>query len=89
MVDAYAQRSDDPNAVYERFKNALIKEYDFWSVEHRNVQGHTTYWDAEDAPRIEMYRTDLEWVEHAKSHPSYFRNLRAACESGWDFPRVG
>jgi alpha,alpha-trehalase len=85
MVDAYAQRSDDPNAVYERYKNALIKEYDFWSAEHRNVQGHTTYWDAENAPRIEMYRTDLEWVEHAKSHPSYFRNLRASCESGWDF----
>lgn len=85
MVYAYAQRQSDPTAVYERFKGALIKEYEFWSAPHRNTHGKTVYYDLSDEPRIEMYRTDLEWEQHAENHPQFYRHLRAACESGWDF----
>lgn len=44
------------------------------------------YWDALDTPRTEMYATDLELVENcARPAGEVYRNLRAACESGWDF----
>ena len=85
MVEAYAQSTSDPEAVYTRFKDALIREYEYWSAPHRQIKGFTRYWDQENAPRIEMYRTDLEWQQHAESHPEFYRHLRAACESGWDF----
>jgi alpha,alpha-trehalase len=85
MVDAYAKGAEEPMDVYERYLPALEKEYTFWSTEHRNEDGKTTYWDAGNSPRIEMYRTDLEWEAHAKEHPLFFQHLRAACESGWDF----
>ena len=67
MVDAYAKGAEEPMDVYERYLPALEKEYAFWSAEHRNEEGKTTYWDAGNSPRIEMYRTDLEWEAHAKS----------------------
>ena len=85
MVDAYAKGAEEPMDVYERYLPALEKEYAFWSTAHRNEEGKTTYWDAGNSPRIEMYRTDLEWEAHAKEHPLFFQHLRAACESGWDF----
>ena len=85
MVDAYAKGAEEPMDVYERYLPALEKEYTFWSTAHRNEDGKTTYWDAGNSPRIEMYRTDLEWEAHAKEHPLFFQHLRAACESGWDF----
>jgi len=85
MVDAYAKGAQEPMDVYERYLPALEKEYAFWSAEHRNEDGKTKYWDAGNTPRIEMYRTDLEWESHAKEHPLFFQHLRAACESGWDF----
>lgn len=85
MVDAYAKSAEEPMDVYDRYLPALEKEYAFWSTEHRNEDGKTTYWDAGNSPRIEMYRTDLEWEAHAKEHPLFFQHLRAACESGWDF----
>lgn len=85
MVDAYAKSAEEPMEIYERYLPALEKEYLFWSAEKRNEEGKTTYWDEGNTPRIEMYRTDLEWEEHAKKYPLFFRHLRAACESGWDF----
>jgi len=44
------------------------------------------YYDAKDTPREEMYRDDWELVNFSdqKSH-LLFRDIRAACESGWDF----
>lgn len=85
MVDTYAKGAEEPMEVYERYLPALEKEYDFWMKPQRNTDGKTTYWDEGNAPRIEMYRTDLEWEEHAQKFPLFFQHLRAACESGWDF----
>jgi alpha,alpha-trehalase len=45
------------------------------------------YWDEKDTPREESYREDIETA--AKIEPEnknrFYRNIRAACESGWDF----
>ena len=44
------------------------------------------YYDEKDTPREEMYRDDWELIDYSeeKNRP-LFRELRSACESGWDF----
>ena len=44
------------------------------------------YWDEYDTPRPESYREDVE-LSKTLSKPSegFFRHIRAAAESGWDF----
>jgi len=44
------------------------------------------YYDNKDTPREEMYRDDWELINFS-DQKSYqlFRDIRAACESGWDF----
>ncbi|GJM34588.1 MAG: cytoplasmic trehalase [Saprospiraceae bacterium] len=44
------------------------------------------YWDAGDTPRAEMYRDDVETAERSgRPIKKVYSDLRAACESGWDF----
>ncbi len=44
------------------------------------------YWDDQPEPRPESYREDVELAESSQREPSQlYRDLRAACESGWDF----
>ncbi|WP_404343710.1 trehalase family glycosidase [Pseudoalteromonas mariniglutinosa] len=45
------------------------------------------YWDDETTPRPESLREDLHDVAalNEQLQREYFRNIRAACESGWDF----
>jgi alpha,alpha-trehalase len=45
------------------------------------------YWDDSAEPRPESYREDIEEAENiaAAKRPDFYRNIRAACESGWDF----
>lgn len=45
------------------------------------------YWDDLPAPRPESYREDYELGESlaASQREAFFRNVRAAAESGWDF----
>lgn len=45
------------------------------------------FWDDSATPRAESYREDIEAAEHISEYlrPAFFRNIRAACESGWDF----
>jgi len=45
------------------------------------------YWDDETSPRPESYKEDIELsakIEQGKQQ-AFYRNIRAACESGWDF----
>lgn len=42
------------------------------------------YYDAENEPRPESYLIDIEDQEKA-SEAEFYRNIRSACESGWDF----
>ena len=45
------------------------------------------YWDDEAAPRAESLREDLELASGLADNKKaeFYRNIRAACESGWDF----
>ncbi|MBT8218482.1 MAG: alpha,alpha-trehalase TreF [Bacteroidia bacterium] len=44
------------------------------------------YWDQGDYPRAESYKEDIETIEESKREASeVYRDLRSACESGWDF----
>jgi len=44
------------------------------------------YWDENDTPRPESYKEDTELAQTSKENSNVlFRNIRAACESGWDF----
>ena len=44
------------------------------------------YFDDEDTPRPESFLEDISLSEESRRYPEkLFRNLRAACESGWDF----
>ena len=45
------------------------------------------YWDESNRPRPESYKEDIELyeMEGIKDKNNFYRNIRAACESGWDF----
>jgi len=45
------------------------------------------YWDENSTPRPESYREDIELLNNSKptDADAFYRNIRAACESGWDF----
>ncbi len=44
------------------------------------------YWDDLPAPRPESYKEDVELAKTSgREAKDLYRNLRAACESGWDF----
>ena len=91
MVDLYAGIKGDE--VYNDFLPAMQKEYEFWMRGHDKVSlevrryehsvflGADTiinrYFDSHDAARQESFVEDSRMGSH--------RNLRAACESGWDF----
>ncbi|OFC71973.1 alpha,alpha-trehalase TreF [Alteromonas confluentis] len=45
------------------------------------------YWDDSATPRPESYREDVELAQGLSESDAqvFYRNIRAACESGWDF----
>lgn len=45
------------------------------------------YWDDRDSPREEAYRTDVALAAATpnRANVEIYREVRAACESGWDF----
>lgn len=91
MVALYASIKGDE--VYSEYLEPMQKEYDFWMRGHDLVTAEEPqyehcvymaddtlvyrYFDSHDAPRQESYREDTRMNAH--------RDLRAACESGWDF----
>ena len=89
-----------PNILAEYYQE-METEYLFWmhGKEKVNAQNPTNehcvltphgilnrYYDQNQSPRAEMYQTDLEEAKASEQSPkNLFGNLRAACESGWDF----
>ncbi len=79
----------------------MEKEYNFWmkGSEHLNEKNISInrvtlmpdgnilnhYWDDFDTPRPESYKEDIELAKNIIDKKRLFRNIRAACESGWDF----
>jgi alpha,alpha-trehalase len=73
------------------YLETLEKEYLFW-MEKRSVlftDGTVLnrYWDDNKGPREESYREDIEIYKgvNDEQKENLYRNIRAACESGWDF----
>ncbi len=81
--------------IYAKYINEMQKEYDFWMDKTQPtkhvVQMHdgsllNRYYDQLDKPRPEAYEKELELAEQYNGDKKLlFQNLRAACESGWDF----
>ncbi len=99
MVGLLAEEKGE--LVYLTYLDALKHEYDFWmagadTIKAGNAFRHVLklpdgsvlnrYWDAGDQPREESYREDVLSAKLSKQKPAdFFRNVRSAAESGWDF----
>jgi alpha,alpha-trehalase len=99
MVDLLAK--DDGNAVLTKYQPELIKEYKFWmrgagSLQSGQAAFNTVkmpggeilnrYWDELNLPREESFKKDVEDAKLTMQAPGdFYRNIRAAAESGWDF----
>jgi len=92
---------DEGSKVITKYQPELLKEYAFWmkgaqklktGEAYRNLVGMpggeilNRNWDDSDKPRQEAYKNDLDSAKKSKQAPKdFYRNVRAAGESGWDF----
>ncbi len=97
MVGLFAEMQGPD--VYMEYLPQLLREYSFWmdgleSPEDRyrrivklgDHQYLNRYYDDDNSPRTESYAEDLKLYEETQGDKKeLYRNLRAACESGWDF----
>ncbi|MGN6637465.1 MAG: trehalase family glycosidase, partial [Mucilaginibacter sp.] len=99
MLDLLAK--DDGEQVVVKYQPELVKEYEFWmrgaeklkpgqayrnSVRMPDGEILNRYWDESDLPREESYKKDVTAAKLTKQKPGdFYRNIRAAAESGWDF----
>lgn len=99
MLDVLAK--DEGEKVIAQYQPELLKEYEFWMMgagklkpgqAYRNAvrmpggEIMNRYWDASDKPREESYKKDVTAAKDTKQKPEdFYRNIRAAAESGWDF----
>lgn len=77
------------------YLQALLTEYEFWTSGETNPRAITTdsgfivsrFYDNASTPRPESFAEDVELSANLPpdKRPNFYRNLRAACESGWDF----
>lgn len=87
------------NDIYIQYHTTLEKEYAFWMNGEEELESGSCikrvvktkdgdilnrYYDAENTPRPESYLIDIEDHENAPED-EFYRNIRSACESGWDF----
>jgi len=99
MLDLLFETTKDEN-VYIKYYDTLEKEHAFWmsgveklengSGEKRVVKTINgdllnRYYDAENEPRPESYLIDIEDGKNIATGEEFYRNVRSACESGWDF----
>ena len=92
---------DEGENVYVKYQPELEKEYMFWmngadkltpgkankmAVKMRDGEILNRYWDDSDLPREESFKQDVNAAKKTKQpHAEFYRNIRAAAESGWDF----
>lgn len=100
MVELLAEVRND-RAIVRKYLPQLRLEYEFWMngagtlTEDRSSTAHVIkvgdgflnrYWDDRDAPRAESYAEDREHAARSdRDEHELYRNIRTACESGWDF----
>ncbi len=97
MIELLASIKGDQILV--EYLPQLLKEYSFWMEsgdanhkDHRRLiregdhQYLNRYYDDDHSPRAESYSEDVLLQDNAgENQNELFLNLRAACESGWDF----
>jgi len=99
MIDLLAK--DEGEQVIVKYQPELIKEYAFWMAgaeklkpgeAYRNAvrmpagEIMNRYWDESDKPREESFKKDVDAAKLTKEKKEdFYRNIRAAAESGWDF----
>lgn len=98
MLDLLADSTNDEK-IYSKYHHTLEKEYAFWmdgegildnnsafkrTVKTKDGEILNRYYDSENIPRPESYLIDIEDGENAPGE-EFYRNIRSACESGWDF----
>jgi alpha,alpha-trehalase len=100
MIELLATLKAD-DSVYRRYFPQLRKEYEFWMAGADELAAGQTatgrvariaktllnrYWDNSDQPREESYAEDIAIAAHSdRERSELYRDIRAACESGWDF----
>ncbi|MFD1468541.1 alpha,alpha-trehalase TreF [Hymenobacter caeli] len=99
MVALLAQTEGD--TVLLRYQAPLLREYCYWMADAAAVPAGQArgpvvrlpdgtllnrYWDASTAPREESYAEDVA-AQQLSAQPAaqFYRNVRAAAASGWDF----
>lgn len=97
MLDLLFETTKRQN-IYIKYHDTLEKEYAFWMNGEKDVDNNSAfnrvvktangdilnrYFDSENDPRPESYLIDIEDSENAGEE--FYRNIRSACESGWDF----
>lgn len=97
MLDLLFETTKDEN-IYIKYYDTLEKEYAFWMNGEKDMENGSSikrvlktvdgdilnrYFDEANEPRPESYLIDIEDSENAGEE--FFRNIRSACESGWDF----
>ncbi len=90
----------DGEETYVQFLPQLVKEYEFWmtgknELNSNGVKNHVVrledsflnrYFDNDPTPRQEMYQHDVDLLKKTnRNAEDLYGNIRAACESGWDF----
>lgn len=98
MLDLIFETTNDKN-VYIKYFETMQKEYEFWmagseetdngcavkrAVKTKSGDILNRYYDDENKPRPESYMIDVKDAK-TSGNAEFFRNIRAACESGWDF----
>jgi alpha,alpha-trehalase len=85
----------DGPAALERYLPALQAEWEYWH-DQRDGPGHAVsmpgggtlqrYFDQSTAPRLEAFAHDEHLARLSPQEPgAFYRNMRSATESGWDF----
>jgi alpha,alpha-trehalase len=99
MVELLAQAQGD--SVRRRYLPQLRREYQYWMAGADSLGASTAtrravrlpggevlnrYWDAGDYAREESYAEDVATArQSSQPAPAFYRNVRAAAASGWDF----
>lgn len=85
MVQDYGRATGTESAALAHYLPEILAEYRFFTETDHTLGGLARYWDSADGPRAEMLGTDLALAHVEAARPGFYRDLRAACESGWDF----
>jgi len=100
MIELLAAAIRDP-AILASYVDQLEREYAFWMSGAARLEADGSafrrvfrrgnvvlnrYWDDSPQPRQESYAEDRRLAESSpREEAGLYRDIRAACESGWDF----